>query len=313
MVLLQRAIFLHLYKTNSMKRVFITLLLSFGGFCLFAQGTSALRWIDKEGWTAYLQGTMPLVISVPHGGTVNLSEIADRSCEGAVTVTDSYTKELAVEIADHLQKFNGQSPYLIICNLIRKDIDQNRDKPEATCGDSRMDAPWESFHAQIDEAINEAIAQFGFCIYIDLHGHGHPEQRLELGYMLSDKELKEIYQTKQNPAKQHSLSNYLKASSDTVKLYDLLFGPLAFGTLMANEGFPSVPSGQDPFPQEGQKYFNGGYNTRRYTANDHPQVIGWQIESNMKGVRDKVGRPVFAAAFAKVISQYIAQIAATKK
>ncbi|MFM8806688.1 MAG: hypothetical protein ACKOD1_04935 [Sphingomonadales bacterium] len=296
-----------------MKRVFISLLLSFCSYWAYAQGTAALRMVDKEGWTAYLQGTMPLVISVPHGGAINLNEIPDRSCEGAVTVTDSYTKELALEIADHLQKYKGQSPYLVICNLVRKDIDQNRDKPEATCGDSRMDAPWESFHTQIDEAINEAIAQFGYCIYIDLHGHGHPEQRLELGYMLSDKELKEFYLTKTNPTKQHSLSNYVKEAKGKLELHDLLFGPQAFGTLMANEGFPSVPSAQDPFPEEGQKYFNGGYNTRRYTASDRPHVVGWQIESNMKGVRDKAGRPVFAAAFAKVISQYIEQVAATKK
>ncbi|MFM8710974.1 MAG: hypothetical protein ACKOC7_06820, partial [Sphingomonadales bacterium] len=246
-----------MYKTTSMKRVFISLLLSFCSYWAYAQGTAALRMVDKEGWTAYLQGTMPLVISVPHGGAINLNEIPDRSCEGAVTVTDSYTKELALEIADHLQKYKGQSPYLVICNLVRKDIDQNRDKPEATCGDSRMDAPWESFHTQIDEAINEAIAQFGYCIYIDLHGHGHPEQRLELGYMLSDKELKEFYLTKTNPTKQHSLSNYVKEAKGKLELHDLLFGPQAFGTLMANEGFPSVPSAQDPFPEEGQKYFNG--------------------------------------------------------
>lgn len=296
-----------------MKRFFITVLLSMGSLASFAQGTAALQMIDKEGWTAYLKGTMPLVISVPHGGTLNLGEVADRSCEGAVTVTDSYTKELAMEIADQLQKFKGQLPYLVICNLIRKDIDQNRDKSEATCGDSRMEGPWEVFHSQIDDAIDEAISKFGHCIYIDLHGHGHPEQRLELGYMLSDKELKEIYQTKQTPAKQHSLSNYLTASKGTLELHDLLFGPEAFGTLMAKEGFPAVPSAQDPFPQEGQKYFNGGYNTRRYTAANRPQVVGWQIESNMKGVRDKAGRPVFAAAFTKVITQYIEQVSAHKK
>lgn len=296
-----------------MKRFFITVLLSIGSLASFAQGTAALQMIDKEGWTAYLKGTMPLVISVPHGGTLNLGEVADRSCEGAVTVTDSYTKELAMEIADQLLKFKGQLPYLVICNLIRKDIDQNRDKSEATCGDSRMEGPWEVFHSQIDDAIDEAISKFGHCIYIDLHGHGHPEQRLELGYMLSDKELKEIYQTKQTPAKQHSLSNYLTASKGTLELHDLLFGPEAFGTLMAKEGFPSVPSAQDPFPQEGQKYFNGGYNTRRYTAANRPHVVGWQIESNMKGVRDKAGRPVFAAAFTKVITQYIEQVSAHKK
>ena len=296
-----------------MKRCcFLLLLLTFGSWAI-GQGTAIPTMIDKEGWTGYLPGTMPLVISVPHGGTINLSEIADRSCEGAVTVTDSYTKELAIEIADYLQKFHSKNPYLIICNLIRKDIDQNRDKPEATCGDSRMEAPWTTFHTQIDEAIKESIARYGFCVYIDLHGHGHPEQRLELGYMLSDKELQELYLTKTVPAKHHSLSNYINSTKGKWQIEDLLFGPHAFGTLMANEGFPAVPSAQDPYPKEGQKYFNGGYNTRRYTAPNYPDVVGWQIESNMKGVRDKVGRPVFAAAFSKVILQYIEQVAAAKR
>lgn len=294
-------------------RALVILLLSCSGYLTNAQKAASLQLVDKQGWTAYLPGSLPLVISVPHGGTLNLTEIDDRSCEGAVTVTDSYTKELALEIAEYLQKFKGQYPYLIICNLIRKDIDQNRDKPEATCGDTRMEAPWEAFHSQIDEAIKEAIAQHGYCIYIDLHGHGHPEQRLELGYMLNDKELKELYQNKVLPGKKHSLSNYIQVSKEKLSLQDLLFGPQSFGTLMANEGFPSVPSMQDPFPEEGQKYFNGGYNTRRYTAADYPTVVGWQIESNMKGVRDKAGRPVFAAAFSKVIVQYMQEVAARIK
>jgi N-formylglutamate amidohydrolase len=295
-----------------MKRHSLFLLVVLYGSWAMGQGTAVPKLLDKEGWTSYLQGTMPLVISVPHGGAINLSEIPDRSCEGAVTVTDSYTKELALEIADYLQKFNGKTPYLVICNLVRKDIDQNRDKPEATCGDSRMDAPWTVFHTQIDEAIREVVAQHGYCVYIDLHGHGHPEQRLELGYMLSDKELQELYLNKTLPTKHHSLSNYINGAKGKWQIADLLFGPQAFGTLMANEGFPAVPSAQDPYPQEGQKYFNGGYNTRRYTAPAYPEVVGWQIESNMKGVRDNAGRPVFAAAFSKVIVKYIEQVAATK-
>lgn len=288
-----------------MKQLFTTALLVLGVLTVTAQGNAAFKLIDKEGYTAYLPGTMPLVISVPHGGTLNLEEIADRSCEGAVTVTDSYTKELAYEIADYLQKFKGKTPYMVVCNLIRKDVDQNRDKPEATCGDSRMDAPWETFHTQIDEALKEAVARFGFCIYIDLHGHGHPDQRLELGYLLGEKELKDLYERQPGRGRSHSLSNLLNKKETKVTLHELLFGPNAFGTMMANEGFPSVPSAQDPVPLEGQKYFNGGYNTKRYTGSQYPNVFGWQIESNMKGVRDKAGRPVFAATFSRVILDYM--------
>jgi hypothetical protein len=68
---------------------------------------------------------------------------------------------------------------------------------------------------------------------------------------------------------------------------------------MTADGFPSVPSQQFPFPAEGQKYFNGGYNTKRYTSEAYPNVFGLQIETNMKGVREKESRPLFARSLAK--------------
>jgi hypothetical protein len=37
-----------------------------------------------------------------------------------------------------------------------------------------------------------ATREFGGCVYIDLHGHGHPTQRLELGYLLKEKELEGV-------------------------------------------------------------------------------------------------------------------------
>ncbi|MEY5034749.1 MAG: hypothetical protein RL447_1127, partial [Bacteroidota bacterium] len=99
---------------------------------------------DAAGHTSYYAGTMPLVISVPHGGTWNLTEIKDRDCEGAVTVTDRETKELAFEISDALAKYHGMRPYLIVCNITRKDVDQNREINEATCGNPEMAKPWET-------------------------------------------------------------------------------------------------------------------------------------------------------------------------
>ncbi|RZK69418.1 MAG: hypothetical protein EOO85_22515, partial [Pedobacter sp.] len=51
---------------------------------------------DSERWTEYIEGNMPLVISVPHGGTTLLDSIPLRDCKDAVTVTDSKTIELAL-------------------------------------------------------------------------------------------------------------------------------------------------------------------------------------------------------------------------
>lgn len=83
-------------------------------------------------------------------------------------------------------------------------------------------------------------------------------------------------------------------------------GDGAFGTLMENEGVPSVPSKGDPFPYADESFFNGGYNTRYYTSEDYPHVFGWQIECNNQGVRDtEANREKFAKAFAKVIVQFL--------
>ena len=264
---------------------------------------------DAAGWNSYYPGTMPLVISVPHGGTWNLAEVKDRSCEGAVTVTDSYTKELAFEISEAMSKFQGMRPYLIVCNITRKDVDQNREINEGTCGDPLMATPWNTFHTYIDSALAEAVRKYGACLYIDLHGHGHPEQRLELGYLINDKKLTGFFnQAEIVNSTGTSLGNLLSRKG-TGSLRDWLYGPQAFGTWMAEKGFPSVPSQQDPYPKEGEKYFNGGYNTRRYTGVDYPHVFGWQIESNYKGVRDGAGRPVFALAFSEVITRFLRQFA----
>ena len=148
---------------------------------------------DANGWTSYFQGSMPLVISVPHGGGINLPDVKDRSCEGAVIVTDNNTKELSYEISEAFYKFYGLRPYLVVCNLVRKDVDQNREINEGTCGNALMEIPWNNFHNYIDTALAEAVRKYGACLYIDLHGHGHPDQRLELGYLINDKKLASFY------------------------------------------------------------------------------------------------------------------------
>lgn len=263
-----------------------------------------LRLMDLPNkWNSFLQGSMPLVISAPHGGTNNLESVPDRSCEGAVTVTDMNTAELALAIAEQMEVAYGVKPYLVVCNLSRKDVDQNREIEVATCGNEKMQQSWGEFHGLIDGALKEAVERHGFCLYIDLHGHGHEVQRLELGYLLEEKVLERLYQGSSLSASEpFSLQRLLR---DSVDLHRLVYGPRSFGTMMAEAGFPSVPSQGDPFPMAGQKFYGGGYNTRRYTGPDYPGVFGWQIESHFKGVRDKSGRPLFAEAFGRVVLQML--------
>jgi hypothetical protein len=287
-----------------MKFIKLTLSLILISIFAFAQRWEAGKtYTDDEKWTEFIVGDLPLIISVPHGGAINLPDVGTRDCKGAVTVTDTRTIELVKEIEKaFLAKYNAR-PYIIICNLSRKNVDQNREMEEGTCGNKAMEKPWNQFHNYIDTAVALATKKFGKAIYIDLHGHGHIKQRLELGYTISADELRDLDAKNNKVASKSSVANIL-ASDKSLDLEQLLIGNNAFGTLIANEGFNAVPSKQDKAPLEEDKYFNGGYNTRRYTSAQYPNVFGWQIESNYKGVRDAEGRPAFAKAFAEVMGDY---------
>lgn len=266
-------------------------------------------YFDKEKWTECVVGNMPLVISVPHGGQLTPDSIPNRNCPDMVTVTDSYTIEQAREIKNALATLYDVHPYLVICHLKRTKIDQNRAMAESACGNKAMEAPWKKFHNYIDTALAAAVKQFGAALYIDLHGHGHEIQRLEIGYALSANELNNVFHDSPGMEaywRKSSLNNMKKIRSGS-DFRKYIIGDIAFGSLMAAEGFRSVPSAADPAPRSGEPYFNGGFNSRRYTSALYPNVFGWQIESHYTGVRDAAGRPLFAKAFAKVIMDYLQQ------
>ena len=277
----------------------------------FAQTEYKVHY-DKEHWTEYIEGNMPLVISVPHGGATLLDSISLRSCKGAVTVTDSRTIELAREIQKSFQEKYNLTPHIVICHLSRKNVDQNREMVEGTCGNEKMEKPWKQFHHYIDSALSLAVGKYGNSVYIDLHGHGHPNQRLELGYLLKAEHLVDLDKTLNDDSvsKKTSLNNLLV--SKPVLLEDLLIGDNAFGSLIADKGFAAVPSKQDKAPLVSERFFNGGYNTSYYTSPKYPHVFGFQIESNYKGVRDPLGRPLFAAAFSETILTYLEKTAGIK-
>lgn len=249
-------------------------------------------------------GDIPLIISAPHGGTLTPDEIPDRKCPGITTVRDMNTTELADEIKYQMKQDYGVEPYVVSSLIHRKKIDLNRDVELATCGHTLGKEVWQEYHRKIEEAIQSAIAEYDRLIFIDLHGHGHEIQRLELGYLLNSEELRASYEgtgSTQGLAEESSLKNLISLNPD-IDFQDLLTGELAFGTIMEDEGIPSVPSLQDPFPYPNESYFTGGYNTRRYSLDDYPKVFGWQIEANYEGVRDSdENRSAFAKAFSKAI------------
>jgi hypothetical protein len=262
---------------------------------------------DAQEYVDFESGNIPLILSVPHGGDLKPGEILNRTCNDAVSVMDEFTIELAQTIMDEFAKA-GQKPYLIINKMHRSKMDANRNREDATCGDKNAQAVWDLFHGQIQNSMVSISTKFQKGLFIDLHGHGNPKQRVELGYLLYEDELGLPDATLNSPAllEVSSIRNLVKDNPAGASHTDILKGDNAFGTLLDQAGFAAVPSSVDPVPLASDNYFSGGYNTVNYSSFKGGTIDGIQVECNRTGLRDTAeNRQAFAVAFVSTAVAYL--------
>jgi hypothetical protein len=243
-------------------------------------------YFSESDYIEYIAGNSPFIISVPHGGSLKPSEIPDRNCTNCVYVMDTNTQELGRAIGEAVFRQWGCYPHIIINRLHRLKLDANRDKPEAADGNFLAEKAWDAYQKYVDAAKNEVNKSYGKGVFLDLHGHGHDIQRLELGYLLTAYELEKSDLNTQKIINYSSVKSLAINNLQKVKHNDLLRGDFAIGTLLSQKGFPAVPSKQDPFPTANDPYFNGGFNTLRNGSIDAGSIDALQIETNYTGVRD---------------------------
>lgn len=261
-------------------------------------------------YVEYQKGNLPLVISVSHGGDIEPASIPDRSCNNPVYATDANTIETALEIKKELFALTGCYPHLVISHLKRSKLDPNRNLEDGACGNQVAMTAWQEFHDFIDTARNTANEEHNNnSFFIDLHGHGNPIQRIELGYLLYDDEL-ELTDATLNTTEYinySSIQSLVTTNENNYSHAQLLRGSYALGTLLSNNNYPAVPSQDIPFPGTDSNYFSGGYITANHTSYDPKvRINGLQMELNFTDLRDTPAhRTEFANAFATTITEYM--------
>lgn len=271
--------------------------------------TPGVSYFGANGYVEYLAGNLPIIMTAPHGGLLLPASIPDRDCAGCSTVNDFNTQELARAFAEAVHARTGCWPHVVFNKLHRRKLDANRDLPEAADGNPDAAIAWHEFHGFVESAKNQVFPAFGKGLYIDLHGHGHNIQRLELGYLLSQTELGFSSDTLNHTSliRQSSIRNLAQQNAMGLTHAELLRGPLSLGSLLAERGYPATPGTSDPFPDPGEDYFNGGYNTARHGSYPTGATIdGLQIECNRQGVRDSMHQVLrFADSLAVAVLKYI--------
>ena len=269
-----------------------------------ARYTPGVSYFGRNQYIEYIAGDLPVILSAPHGGSLRPDEIPDRTY--GTTVTDLHTAELARAVDSALVRLTGKHAHVVMVRLHRTKLDANREITEGAQGDAEAEQAWREFHGFLNDAKEAVNRRYTGGLYIDLHGHGHTIQRLELGYLLDADELGHPDDSLDTQPAYEVLSSIRTLSvRSPLSFSELLRGPSSLGALLEAEGYPAVPSHTTPDPGT-DEYFAGGFNTFVHGCRVGGVICGVQIESNRIGVRDTdENRRRFGSAMAQVIARYL--------
>ena len=284
----------------------LSILFSFTSLFVYAQDyiVGQSYFSDNE-YSEYIHGTLPIIISAPHDGEKRPDDIPDRTCPGCVLINDTNTQELAREVLEELEVLTGCFPYVLINRLHRSKLDANREINEAADGNAAAEAAWGFYHDHALEAQTDVLNRFGKGLFIDLHGHGHEIQRLELGYLLSRSDLENNDGTLNDKVSKSSINHLASNHPLNFDLMDLVQGNFSLGELFQKNDVKAVPSQSDLYPEQGDSYFKGGYNTQVYGSRDGGAIDAIQIECHQDVRFDHELRKAFAKKLALVLVEYI--------
>lgn len=117
------------------------------------------------------RGELPVILTAPHGGILNVPGCAERTAVGArfANTPDYNTGQLAILIAEELKRLTGKSPYRVIAQFHRKYIDANRN-PEEAYATADCAAAYRDYHAAVRHQIDEIRIKYPRAILLDIHG-----------------------------------------------------------------------------------------------------------------------------------------------
>ena len=211
------------------------------------------------------KGTIPLIISVPHGGTVKIKGIPMRKhgIRGIDKATIRLGKDLVKNIEERYQakKLDSKIPYYIFSKVHRTQIDFNRNPNKAYRDNSNIAQQiYSLYHETLKKYILESIEHFGQTTLIDIHGfesNKRPKGFRDVDIVLGTNNLKSIY-SHERPKKRNWDNNIRGRIIETIQ----------------ELGVPIAPS----LSRRREYVLKGGYITQNYGASEFKKSQAIQIE-----------------------------------
>jgi hypothetical protein len=279
----------------------------------------------------FYPGTMNIILSVPHDGDLR-SDLPKRP-KGACRKLNSTSKKcyyqnpclspklktdtkicsishgrdintrlLALALRYELNQLFQLKPFVIINRLERSKIDMNRFIDEGTFGATNSMHAWMRYHFYLKHAreniINNKNNYGGKGLLFDLHSQEHKQGWVELGYMITSRQLS----TKKYNVKSSSLASYLTTLFGAT---DLIIGNKSLGYFITKYKYSATPSPTFPSPPA-QSYFEWGYTIEEYGRYNNFSAI--MIESPSKELVNLTKLYIYAKSLAFALHEYLIEI-----
>ena len=218
-----------------------------------------------------MRGPLPLVITVPHGGTARIPGAVERT--SGVRKRDVATLEIAVLTALRVAQTTGRKPYLVGALFHRKDADANRDAAEGTASPAAA-AEHAAYHGAVRAYVDEVRRTFGAGLLVDVHGQA----------VLPDAVIR--------GTRNGQTVKRLLAARGAVALTgpDGLCGRLAAGGMIVvppNEGGDEPASGDEDDGLARERLLAGGHTVERYGSHRDDGIDAVQLELGSR-LRERV-------------------------
>jgi N-formylglutamate amidohydrolase len=221
---------------------------------LLAREVSAQDRNDPLRLVTLWAGTLPIILSAPHGGREPISGIPVRMGRGVAQFTterDSNTAELAEQLAITLGSKMGARPFLIVARFERKYIDANR-APGDAYEDLHARPYYEAYHRSLDEACSAVRNRWGRGLLIDLHGQSVEKETIFRGTANG------------------------KSVADLERRFgrEAITGGKSVLGQLALKGYKIAPD----FASDTERRYTGGYTIRNYGSHHGTGIDAMQLE-----------------------------------
>jgi N-formylglutamate amidohydrolase len=230
-------------------------------FCILPLAAIAGRAEEPktvEDFVSVQKGTLPIIVSAPHGGKLALPDVSDRVGKDVkmfATVRDANTDLLAEKFVEGIEKKLGGKVWFVLARCERKQVDFNRPR-EGAYENEKAKPVYDRYHAALDAACKAVKEKHGAGLLLDIHGQGAFENSICRG-------------TQNGKSVTLLVQRHGRAA---------LTGKDSVLGRMERAGFKTLPKCDAPAGTKEESQFNGGFIVQNYGSHTGYGIDVLQLE-----------------------------------